>query len=197
MDWILFIIYVSVYTYVGFSLKLIDQINDENYELNSILKYIILISSPILGGIVMGMDAYNGSIGLMLILGLFFAKKINVTDFKIYAILAVVAMLITSILNQFYIFTNFLIIIPTTIILLVSVIADELLNEFLDSKKVEHPFVKNLMSIRPILKVIVFILPLFYLFTYYHAIMMLCFDIAYDLTKYYTENRMNGKENSK
>ena len=197
MDWILFIIYVTVYIYTGFSLKLIDQINDENFELNSKIKNIILISSPIFAGIVMGLDVYNGSIGLMLITGLFFTKKVNVTDFKIYSILTILAMLITSMFNQFYVFSNFLIIIPTTFILFTSVIADELLNEFLDSKKVEHPFVKNFMSIRPILKVIVFILPLFYLFTYYHAIMMLCFDIAYDLTKYFTEKKMNMKEISK
>ncbi|NHI93856.1 MAG: hypothetical protein EAX96_15315 [Candidatus Lokiarchaeota archaeon] len=189
MDLLIFFLYVFAYIFLGFSLKLIDQINDENYEINNKIKIIILISAPILGGIVMGTDLFNASIGLMLILGLFFAKKVNVTDFKIFGTLAIIAMFVMSIFNNFYVFLNFINIIPTTIILLIAIIADELLNEYLDSKKFERPIFKNLMSIRPILKVMVFILPIFNLFTYYHAIMLLCFDIAYDLTKYFTEKK--------
>ena len=194
MEPILFILYLLVYIYTGFSLKLLDQVNDENFNLNPKIKFVILFSSPILAGIVMGMDVYNASIGLMLILGLFFARKVDVFDFRIYVILVIGAMVVMSVFNQFYVFLNFLSIIPTIIILLIAVIADELLNEFLDSKNIENPFIKNLASIRPILKIIVFILPLFNLFTYYHAVMMLCFDIIYDLTRYFTERKLKSEK---
>ncbi|MFX1294890.1 MAG: hypothetical protein ACFFD2_08555 [Promethearchaeota archaeon] len=194
MELKLFIFYVLVYIYTGFSLKLIDQVNDENFKLNPKIKTMILLSSPILAGIVMGIDLYNASVGLMLILGLFFARKINTLDFKIYTIIVISSMLIVNIINQFYIFLNFLSIIFTTIILLMAVIADEILNELLDSKCFTNLFLKNLASIRPILKIIVFILPLFNLFTYYHAIMMLCFDITYDLIRYITERKMKNNE---
>ncbi|NVM52444.1 MAG: hypothetical protein HWN66_01990 [Candidatus Helarchaeota archaeon] len=196
MELVLFIFYILVYIYTGFSLKLIDQVNDENFELNPIIKIGILFSSPILAGIVMGMDIYNASVGLMLILGLFVTKKINVLDFKIYAVFVITSMLVVSVINQFYVFLNFLLILPTTIILLFAVIADELLNEFLDSKNIKNPFFKKLASIRPILKIIIFILPLFNLFTFFHAIMMLSFDIAYDLTRYFTERKMNKEKDS-
>jgi len=190
MEPLLFVFYLLVYIYTGFALKLIDQVNDENFELNRKLTVVILVSSPILAGIVMGMDLYNGSVGLMLIIGLFFTKKINVRDFKIYALLVVCSMVVVSLFNQFYVFVNFLSIILTIILLLVAVIADELLNAFFDSKKIENGFLKKLASIRPILKIVAFSLPFFNLFTFYHAFMVLGLDIAYDLTKYYTEREM-------
>lgn len=187
MEPLLFVFYLLVYIYTGFALKLIDQVNDENFELNRKLKDVILVSSPILAGIVMGMDLYNGSIGLMLIIGLFFTKKINVRDFKIYALLVVCSMVVVSLFNQFYVFVNFLSILIITVLLLLAVIADELVNGFLDSKYIENSILKKLASIRPILKIVAFVLPLFTPFTFYHAVMILCLDIAYDLTNYFTE----------
>lgn len=192
MELILFILFLLVYIYTGFSLKLIDQVNDENFELNSKIRTAILLSSPILAGVVMGMDVYNASVGLMLIVGLLLTKKVNVLDFKIYALLVISSMMVVSVFNQFYVFLNYLSIIITTIILLIAVIADEYLNEFLDSKNIENPILKKLASIRPILKIIVFTLPIFNLFTFYHAFMVLGLDIAYDLTNYFTKRKMQN-----
>lgn len=187
MEPLLFVFYLLVYIYTGFALKLIDQVNDENFELNRKLKDVILVSSPILAGIVMGMDLYNGSVGLMLIIGLFFTKKINVRDFKIYTLLVVCSMLVVSLFNQFNVFVNLLSILIITVLLLLAVIADELVNGFLDSKNIENSILKKLASIRPILKIVAFVLPLFTPFTFYHAFMILSLDISYDLTNYFTE----------
>ncbi len=196
MEPLLFVFYLLVYIYTGFALKLIDQVNDENFKLDPKKKIIILVTSPILAGIVMGMEPYNGSVGLMLILGLIFTKKVNVRDFKIYAILVVSSMFVVSVFNQFYVFLNFLSIILTIIFLLLAVIADEFLNEFLDSKDIKNPILKKVASIRPILKIVAFILPLFNLFTFYHAVMILGLDIAYDLTNYFTEPKIKLEDES-
>ncbi len=171
-------------------MKLIDQVNDEKFELDSKIEITILLSSAILTGIFMGTDVYNGSVGLMLILGLLLAKKVDVLDFKIYALLTISSMLIVSIFNQFYVFLNFLSIIITTMILLLAVIADEYLNEFMDSKSIKNWVFKRLATSRPILKIIVLILPLFDLFTYYNALFVLSLDITYHLTTYLTERKM-------
>ena len=191
MELIFFVSCLAIYTFTGFSIKLIDQVNDENFEINNKMKIFILILSPILAGVFMGIDIYVASIGLTLLLGLFIANKINVKDFRIYAILVLASMLIVSIFNYFYIFLNIFSIIITLIFLLIGVVLDEILNNYLDSKSIQHPVFKHLTSIRPILKIIVFILPIFNLFTYYHAVIVLFFDFAYDSTKYLTEKQMN------
>lgn len=190
MDFPVFLFYFWVYCYTGFSLKLIDQVNDEGFKVKIWIKNVIIISSPILAGIVMGLDLYNGSVGLILIIGLLFTKKINVKDFKIYTILVLCSMVLISISNQFYVFVNFPSIILTIIFLLVGVMADELLNNFLDSRNFSSPIIKKVAEIRPILKIVAFILPILNLFTFYHAIMILGLDIAYDLTRYFTEEKM-------
>ncbi|MHA1265939.1 MAG: hypothetical protein ACTSRS_11975 [Candidatus Helarchaeota archaeon] len=194
METYIFILFVMVYFYTGFSLKLLDQINDENFSVNNKLKFCILISSPFLASIVMALDLYNASVGLMLIFGLFLSKKVNVTDFKFYAIITIGSMTLMSFINQFYVFVNFVSILPTTLILLLAVISDEIINEFLDKHPFKNSIVRNLASIRPILKIIAFSLPLFNLFTWYHAFQVLSLDIAYDLTKYCTERKMKLQE---
>ena len=195
MHLITFIYLIIVYSYVGFSLKLIDQINDEDYELNVVAKNIILYSSAILAGIGMAIDIYSASIGLTLIFGLLFTKKINVLDFKIYAIVVSSVMFITSIFNFFYVFLNLYSIIITMILLIIGIIADELLNNYLDTLSIENPFFKNLTSIRPLLKILVFVLPLVGLFTFYHAFIIILFDISYDVCKVITEKQMKNKGN--
>ncbi len=191
-----FVFYLIVYFYVGFSLKLIDQIHDENYELNSTAKNIILLSSAILAGIGMGWDLYNACIGLTLILGLFLTKKINVIDFKIYAIVALSSMFTISIFNFFYVFLHLYNIILTMVILIIGIMLDELLNNYLDSLSINNPFFNNLTSIRPILKIIVFIIPIFNIFTFYHAFIILLFDIGYDLCRFITEKQLKNRSGS-
>jgi len=181
---------------VGFSLKLIDQVNDEDYKLNSKVKYIILFSSAIIAGIGMILDLYNAAIGLTLILGLLISKKVNVLDFQIYAVVVPLTMVAFSFFNQFYIFLNLHLIILTIIILLVGIILDELLNNYLDSLSINNKLFKSLTSIRPILKIVAFLLPLFNIFTFYHSFQILLFDIGYDLTKVITEKQMKNKRES-
>lgn len=190
MELLEFILYILVYSYTGFALKLIDQMNDEDFPLNTKIKFLILISSPVFAGLVMGLDIYNASVGLMLIFGLLIAKKVNVLDFKIYAVITIASMVLISISNQFFIFENFLLVLPTTLILLIAVIADEIFNNYLDSKQFTNSLIKSLAVIRPILKIIVFILPILNLFTFYHAVQVLCLDIAYDFTRYFTEQKL-------
>ena len=185
-----------IFFYVGFSLKLIDQVNDEGYNLNSTIKNIILYSSAIIAGIGMILNLYNAAIGLTLIIGLLLSKKVNVFDFKIYAIIVPSTMVVFSFFNQFYVFLNLHLIILTIIILLIGIILDELLNNYFDSLSINNPIFKNLTSIRPILKIIAFLLPLFNIFTFYHSFQILLFDIGYDLTKVITEKQMKNKRES-
>lgn len=197
-DWkILFII--LFWMYIGFELKFLDQVVDEDRPLNKVVTYAMIAFTGFVAGFFMVGDSFTGGAGLSLIFGMVLANKID-NRLWVIQVTAVVYIYILFLAYSFsflpgYTF-DWISIIITFIFVMVFAIMDEVVHDMGD--KINNKLLKKFLDHRPILDGAIFFMAFVFPFMlWYHAVGFLLFDAMYDLTAYLWKNGNHGKTEEK
>jgi hypothetical protein len=166
------------YAFIGGGIKLLDHLTDEiaKSRQRQLLHWFLSISLIIIINIWVILDFYTAVLALALVFGLLGARKVDNIYFTIIAVICLYFAL-------FQIYSVFLFLLPTLFALIIAVILDEVIHSV--AQKLTQPALQWVLTHRPLVKIIVLILPFFGLLTFIHTIGFWCFDIAYDLVAYH------------
>lgn len=165
------------YAFIGGGIKLLDHLTDEiaKSRQRQLLNWLLSISLIIIINIWVIVDFYTAVFTLALVFGLLGARKVDNIYFIIVAVISLYVAL-------YQIFGVFLFLLPTLFALIPAVILDEVIHSV--AQKIAQPTLQWVLTHRPLVKIVVLILPFFGLLTFIHAFGFWCFDIAYDLVAY-------------
>ncbi|MHA2297832.1 MAG: hypothetical protein ACXAEU_19020 [Candidatus Hodarchaeales archaeon] len=181
------------YGYFGAVVKVIDKVVDENRRVRDGVMYFLIASCGLYAGLVMVFDQITAAVGLSLVIGVTLAGKLDAWQFVAITAIELVVLVVGI---NIELVTYLSEIIGVIVILTFSAVFDEVLVMSTKKNPVEQNPVKNvpgsgmkldtttikkLLSLRPILKAVVLVLPLLDpRFTYFHAACVWFFDIAYE-----------------
>ncbi len=177
-----FLVYVlallTSYAFMGGAIKLLDNISDYPSQYRTRLPWVLTLSLATIVNIWILLDAFTAILAFALIIGLLAARKVD----NIYFICLALATIPLCLLRIFQL--NVLPVSLLTLLVLVpSIIVDEILHSI--ANKPSQPYLRWLLFHRPLVKIIVFVLPLFGLFTVIHAVAFWCFDLTYEIVAYH------------
>ncbi|MFX1300779.1 MAG: hypothetical protein ACFFAL_11815 [Promethearchaeota archaeon] len=166
------------YAFIGGGIKLLDHLTDEITQSRQrlLLHWLLAISLIIIINIWVIFDFYTAVLALALVFGLLGARKIDNIYFTIIAVICLYVAL-------YQIIGLFLFLLLSLFTLIPAVILDEVIHSL--AQKINQPSLRWMLTHRPLVKIVVLILPFFGLLTFTHTIGFWCFDIAYDLVGYY------------
>ncbi|MFW9983614.1 MAG: hypothetical protein ACFFCB_02665 [Candidatus Odinarchaeota archaeon] len=166
------------YGFIGGGIKLLDHLTDEitQSRQRKLLIWFLSISLIIIINIWVILDFYTAVLALALAFGLLGARKVDNIYFTIIAVISLYFAL-------FQIYSVFLFLLPTLFALITAVILDEVIHSV--AQKLTQPALQWMLTHRPLVKILVLILPVFGLLTFIHTIGFWGFDIAYDLVAYH------------
>lgn len=170
------ILLAASYAFIGGSIKYLDDITDrlQAKSKRNPMNWVLTVSIAALVNIWAFFDVYTAALAFTLIVGLTIMRKIDNPYFIVQALTTLPIILYTILRIDVILF-----LIPTLIVLIPPVVIDEILDT--NATKITNPHLQWLSTHRPIMKIVVLILPFFNLFTVIHAIAFWSFDIAYDL----------------
>lgn len=180
----LFLLYplalILSYAFIGGGIKLLDYLTDEPAQSRQrqFLFWFLTIGLVVIINIWTILDIYTAVLALALVFGLLGARKVDNLYFTTIAAITLYIALI-SILRM----GVFLFLLPTFIALIPAVILDEVLHSV--APKTSQPILQWVLTHRPLVKIVVLILPFLGLLTFIHTIGFWCFDITYDLVAYH------------
>jgi hypothetical protein len=166
------------YAFIGGGIKLLDHLTDEvaKSRQRQLIHLFLSIGLVILINIWVILDFYTALLALALVFGLLGARKVDNIYFTIIAVISLYVAL-------YQILSIFLFLLPTLFVLILVVILDEVIHSV--APKITQPALQWVLTHRPLVKIVVLILPFFGLLTFIHTIGFWCFDIAYDLIAYH------------
>ncbi|MFX0168025.1 MAG: hypothetical protein ACFE89_01600 [Candidatus Hodarchaeota archaeon] len=170
---------ISSYAFIGAGIKYIDQIVDHqrNSRKNSLSSWLLTFCLTLVTSLWVFLDRFSAILAFALILGLLGTRKVDNHYFIVIALVVLPACVITLVQ------VNLFILLASLLPLIVSAIADELLHN--TALKITNRYVQWVCVHRPLLKIVVIILPFFSLLTFTHAIAFWSFDLAYDFVAYH------------
>jgi len=166
------------YAFIGGGIKLLDYLTDEvaQSRQHQLLYWFLSIGLVIIINIWVILDFYTAVLALALVFGLLGARKVDNLYFTIIAVLSLYVAL-------YQILSIFLFLLPTLFVLISAVILDEVIHSVVP--KINQPTLHWVLTHRPLVKIVVLILPFFGLLTFIHTIGFWFFDITYDLIAYH------------
>ncbi len=166
------------YAFIGGGIKLLDYLTDEiaKSRQRQLLNWFLSISLIVIINIWVILDFYTAVLALALVFGLLGARKVDNIYFIIVAVISLYVAL-------YKIFGVFLFLLPTLFALILAVILDEVIHSV--AQEIAQPTLQWVLTHRPLVKIVVLILPFFGLLTFIHTIGFWCFDIAYDLVAHH------------
>lgn len=166
------------YAFIGGGIKLLDHLTDEivHSRQRQLLHWFLSISLIVLINIWVILDFYTAILALAIVFGLLGARKIDNIYFTIIAVISLYVAI-------FQIYSVFLFLLPIFFALIPAVILDEIIHAV--AQKITQPALQWVLTHRPLVKIVVLILPFFGLLTFIHTIGFWCFDVVYDLVAYY------------
>jgi hypothetical protein len=166
------------YAFIGGGIKFLDHLTDEitQSRQRQILHWLLAICLIIIINFWVIFDFYTAVLALALVFGLLGARKIDNIYFTIIAVISLYVAL-------YQIIGLFLFLLPTLFALIPTVILDEVIHSV--AQKITQPTLRWVLTHRPLVKIVVLILPFFGLLTFIHTIGFWCFDVVYDLVAYY------------
>ncbi|MFX1575781.1 MAG: hypothetical protein ACFFCF_01270 [Promethearchaeota archaeon] len=171
---------IASYSLVGGAIKVLDQLTDhpESYQSRHIYLWLLTVILVILVNICVFLDVYTAVLAIGVILGLIVTHKVD----NRYFVVLTITILPLSILRVLgFAFTSFILL--TLLAVFIASLFDELLHE--KASKVSTTALHTLLTYRPILKILVLILPFWNLLTFIHTLGFWGFDFAYELVAYY------------
>lgn len=167
---------IASYALIGAGIKYLDQQTDlaTTHKMGS---WLLTLSLGLLVNIWSLFDAFTAILAIALVFGLLGARKIDNIYFIVLAIISLPVCLITLLQLNLFLFT-----LPVLLTLILPVILDELLHSL--APRVHYSALQSILRHRPLLKIVVLVLPFFGLLTFVHTIAFWSFDIAYDLVNY-------------
>jgi hypothetical protein len=171
---------ITSYCIIGSIIKFLDDIYDRNRQFSgrAFICWGFSALVIILLDIWISLDVYTALLTLSLAIGLMIAQKVDNHQFLAIA-------LFTLPVAIFFIFqTGLLLLIPPMLIALTPSAA---LDELIHGRAQQFTFFPLLWLAhrRPLMKIVVLVLPFFGLFTFFHAMAFWGFDITYELVAYW------------
>lgn len=170
---------IASYCCIGAAIKLVDDLHDSVRQVRgrSILSWGITAGAAVLIGIWAYVDAYTDGLALALLLGLVLTQKVDNRYFLALALTTLPFVLLPMLR------VDVLLLVPPMLLALVpAAAADEALDAV--GPRFRHASLRLLASHRPIMKVVVLVLPFWGFLTVFHAIAFWGFDLAYELVGY-------------
>ncbi len=177
------------YSFIGAGIKLLDQAADHpnGFQSHQTLLWLVTVTLVVLVNLWVYYDLFTAALAIGIIMGLVVTRKVNNNYFFVltFAILPLSIFRIIDFVNLFFI-------LQTIIIIFLASIIDELLHS--TASKIQSPLFRWIIARRPLLKIVVLILPFFGLLTFIHTIAFWGFDFAYDfVTHYFRAARLSIK----
>jgi hypothetical protein len=168
---------VISYAFIGGGIKLLDLLTDQPsyHKAGSFFLWTLTISLGLVIVIWALFDIFSAILALALVFGLIGAQKIDTSFFIILALITIPIGLFSVFLQNPFFLLFLIALIPP-------VILDELLHHL--AARITQPQIQWLLLHRPLLKILVIILPFFGILTLSHTVAFWCFDITYDLVAY-------------
>ena len=172
------IVLISSYTFIGGSIKYIDQIIDQplSSHKHPWILWFLTLNLVVITALLVFFDYFTAILAIALVLGLLLTRKV---DNKFFAVIAI---MVFPIGIWVFLQLPLTFLLASLIPLLVSVMIDELLHGVV--QRLSSPTLRRVLAHRPVLKIAVIILPLFGLLTFVHTVAFWSFDIAYDAVAY-------------
>ncbi|MFW9831821.1 MAG: hypothetical protein ACFFD8_08600 [Candidatus Thorarchaeota archaeon] len=174
---------ITSYATIGAGIKYLDYLSDQSNHYNQtkpneLLQWLLIASLAFLVNFWGFFDAFTALLILALLLGLCGAGKIDNVLFLVLSILSLPVALFTLFNPVFFLF-----LLPTLLVLIPPIILDE----FLDSRAstISHSTLQWVLRHRPLLKIVVFVLPFLGLLPFTHTVAFWSFDVAYDVVAFY------------
>ena len=184
----LFVVALSLsYAYIGGAIKLLDDILDRSWVFygRTPVCWALTISTALLSGLWITIDTYSAVLALALIISQVLVWKI---DNRYFITIPLIALLVAFILGfQWFLQLPSLM---TLIILIPTFVLDEVLHAL--SQSVHHTLPRWLIHHRPLAKIMVLVLPFYWLFTFHNAIAFWSFDIAYEIVASLSANKLHS-----
>jgi hypothetical protein len=170
---------VASYCCIGAAIKLVDDLNDGVRQVRgqSAISLVATMGAAVLADFWIWIDAYSDGLALALLLGLAMARKVDNRYFMALALTT-----LPFVLLQMFRADVFFLVLPLLLVLAPSAVVDEGLDAI--SPRLHHAALRLLTKFRPVMKVVVLLLPFWGLLTVFHTIAFWGFDIAYGLVGY-------------
>ncbi|MFX1563159.1 MAG: hypothetical protein ACFFDP_07615 [Promethearchaeota archaeon] len=175
------------YSILGGIIKFLDDVHDRNRQFSrrALLCWGLTGFTIILLDLWMYFDIFTALLTIALAMGLILIGKVD--NYQFIAIALFTLPIAVYLLYQ----AGCLLLIPPMLLAFTpSAVLDEVLHD--RSHHFNYTAIRWLVSHRPLMKIIVLILPFFGLFTIFHAIAFWFFDITYDLVAYRLGVKLNG-----
>lgn len=173
------ILLIASYSLLGGIIKFLDDVHDRNRQFSgrTPLCWGLTVLVIMLLNIWIYLDVYTALLTLTLAVGLILIRKVDNHQF------IVIALCTLPVAVYFIYQAELLLIIPPMLLALTpSAALDEVLHDH--AQRFTFPSIQWLARRRPLMKIVVFVLPFFGLFTLFHAIAFWGFDITYELIAY-------------
>jgi len=164
------------YCCIGAAIKLVDDLHDNLRQVpgHSILSWGITVGAAVLIDIWACIDAYTDGLALALLFGLVLTRKVDNRYFLALALTTLPFVLLPVLRVDVL-----LLILPMLLALAPAAAVDEALDAV--GPRLRHASLQSLARHRPIMKVVVLVLPFWGFLTVFHAIAFWGFDLAYAL----------------
>jgi hypothetical protein len=171
---------IASYALIGGAIKVLDQVTDhpDSYQSRHIYLWLLTVILVILVNIWLFFDVYTAVLAIGVILGLIVTHKV---DNRFFVVLTITILPLSIFQIVGFAFNSFILL--TLLAVFLASIFDELLHE--KASKVSTTALHTLLTYRPVLKILVLILPFLGLLTFIHTLGFWGFDIAYELVAYY------------
>jgi hypothetical protein len=170
---------LASYCCIGAAIKLIDDLHDSRRQSNghSTLSWTLTTGTAALVALWASIDAYTDGLALALLLGLVMTRKVDNRHFLALA-LATLPFVLLPMLRV----DVLLLVLPMLLALAPAAAADEVLDAV--GPRLRYASLRSLTKYRPIMKVVVLLLPVWGLLTLFHTIAFWGFDVAYAFVGY-------------
>jgi hypothetical protein len=167
------------YCGIGAAIKLIDDLHDVMRPHNgrAVLSWALTAGTAVLVNLWASIDAYTNGLALGLLLGLIFTRKVD-NRYFLTLTLATLPFVFLLMLRVDVV----LLILPMLLTLAPAAAIDEVLDAV--GPRLPYASLQLLAKQRPVMKVVVLVLPFCGLLTPFHAIAFWGFDVAYGLVGY-------------
>lgn len=170
---------LASYCCIGASIKLVDDLHDNvrQFRGHSTLSWAITAGAAALVDLWASVDAYTDGLALALLLGLVMTRKVDNRYFLALALTTLPFVLLPMLRVDV-----FLLVLPMLLALAPAAAVDEALDAV--GSRLRHASLRSLARSRPVMKIVVLVLPFLGFLTILHTIAFWGFDVAYGLVGY-------------
>lgn len=171
---------IASYALIGAGIKLLDQLADypDHYQKRHTYLWLVTVVLAIIVNIWVFFDIYTAVLAIGLILGLIITHKV---DNRYFVVLTITILPLSIVQIIEFAFTSSILL--TFLVVFLASLFDELFHE--KAPKISTTALRTILAYRPLLKILVLILPFWGLLTFIHTFAFWGFDIAYELVTYY------------